>query len=388
MKPSLHFLVLLLCWGLPGFSAPAQTKKVAPFISTADPLVVASQLAQELEGKAGPGDKPIRLEECLAQVFLKNPEIAQQKILIEQALGQKLVFRSRAFPVINTGLLAGQQGERNTTPTTEAQIFALVNGSFRQPLFEASIPASFRRADIGVIVAQQNFQAQAVRILHRARVAYYSALLARSSVQIFLELQAPLDTNIRLEKDRVATGLSARSEVITAEIRKLQLIPGREEARKTYQENLLLMAQLMGSDLKSPSSLQIYPQGPLHYLPVSFSLQAATEEAMKNRPDLQLARSLITQTEDENRITRGGYYPRIELRADAQYLPQTILENSNDVVSSQNERTSEAFMGVGYSWAIIDTGTVTGTSLQHEKAKEIYEINLFALEQEDRKSVV
>lgn len=361
----------------------AQAPDNPPPANTApDPLLVSAELSRQLEGTQNPQDKTLSLEECLARVFLKNPNIAEQKVLIQEALGRKLQFRSRAFPDVTLGAMAGQQGERSTVPVTPAQNFALLTGNLKQPLFEASIPAAFRRGSVGVVVAQQNFQAEAVRILHQARIAYYDALLARSTLALYIELQAPLDANIKDEKDRITAGLSARSALITAEIRKLQIIPGREKARGSYLESLALIAQAMGSNLKEPASVQIFPKGPLVYMPVSFDLRAATEEALKNRPDVQLLRALIQQAEEDKRIARAGYYPRIDLKVDAQYLPNSILADSNAVNAIQDKRTTEAFMGPAYTWTVIDNGKVGGSSLRLQKIKEAYETKLSALEQD------
>ena len=381
MKPVRLVLFCIGSAAVPFFGLSAQTQAV-PSFSQADPLVVSAELSRELEGEKGPQDRLISLEEYMGEVFLKNPAILGAKAELEEAMGEKMVFHSVLYPNVSLGLILGQQGERSTVPVTEAREIALTTGNLSQPLFNATIPASFRRGNVNLIVAQQKFQATVSSTLFQARMSYYNALLSRSVLQLLLELEVPLRENIKLETDRVNTGLSARSSLITAEVRKQQLIPVRETARAGYQGSLVSMGFYMGLDLKNPDSVRLYPKGPLNYMPVSFDLRATTDEALKNRPDLALARNLILLTENDAQIARGGYYPKIDFIVAAQYLPQTILENSNSLDRSKDTRTSEVLLGPGVTWAVIDNGLVTGEVLRQEKIKEGYQIKLEALEQE------
>jgi len=371
LNPALLALAVLSC----PLRAQTVDKDAAP---AENAQAVAAALTRQIQGKPRTQDQPLTLEECLARALTTNPRIQEQKALIEAAGGNRLIFRSRAFPNLGLGFLGGQRGPRGDAAS--AQTFAIVTGTFNQPLFEAGIPASFRRGDVGVIVAQQTFQQQAVQILHQARIHYYTALLQQGTAAVLAEIQKPLDDNIKMEKDRLSTGLGTRSYVLQAQIRSLQLVPATEAAKAGYLENISLLAQDMGSNLADPAAVQLWLDGALPYAPVTFDLAKATEEALKNRPDLQLLRSLIRQTEEDRRIVRAGYYPRLDLIANGQYLPESVASDSNTARSGDENRTSQLLVGPAYTWAVIDTGRVTGQSLSLEKTREIYQIQLADLE--------
>src|ERR1700757_5245743 len=98
----------------------------------------------------------VTLDTVLRTTVDKNPEIQTAKWELEQAYGHRLVLRAIAYPDVSIG---GNIG---------------VQGGFTQPLFNAAIPASFRRATIEVLIAQQKLNMAMTERLHTARLNFYS----------------------------------------------------------------------------------------------------------------------------------------------------------------------------------------------------------------------
>src|SRR4051794_24133095 len=96
----------------------------------------------------------LTLNEVMHQTVEHNPEIQQARLRLEQATGKKLVLRSVAYPDVGIGAVLGDQGGHRSGENSN-QPFAFPYGGFTQPLFNAAIPASFRRADLEVLIAQQ-----------------------------------------------------------------------------------------------------------------------------------------------------------------------------------------------------------------------------------------
>src|SRR5204863_7643394 len=95
----------------------------------------------------------ITLDAALSRTLEKNPEIAQARIALEQAAGRRLVFHSTALPDLKIqGLVGVQGGKRADEPTLRP--FAFARGFFSQPLLDAGVPASWRRGNIEVLIAQ------------------------------------------------------------------------------------------------------------------------------------------------------------------------------------------------------------------------------------------
>ena len=121
----------------------------------------------------------VTLDGALAQTLKNNPRILQAKAALEVAAGERLILHSVAYPKALLGSVAGDQGGvRSQTSGNQPFIFAY--GLFTQPLFQAGIPASFRRGDVAILVAQQQLNVTVAEELHKARLAFYRALYNRS----------------------------------------------------------------------------------------------------------------------------------------------------------------------------------------------------------------
>src|SRR4029453_6736515 len=100
-----------------------------------------------------PGAFP--LETVLQATLGKNPAIQEAKSGLEQAAGQRLVFRSVAWPDAELGMPAGvQAGHRAGESGVKG--FAVGRGTLTQTLFNAGLPASMRPGGTGgPVFAQQ-----------------------------------------------------------------------------------------------------------------------------------------------------------------------------------------------------------------------------------------
>src|SRR5205814_2270522 len=114
----------------------------------------------------------ITLENVLQTTLERNPNIHEAKSGLEQAAGKRLVFRSVALPDAELGVPAGvQAGHRAGESGVKG--FAVGRGVLTQTLFNAGLPASLRRGDVEVLIAQQQLNVAVVEQLHVARLAFY-----------------------------------------------------------------------------------------------------------------------------------------------------------------------------------------------------------------------
>src|SRR2546430_6964085 len=121
----------------------------------------------------------ITLERALQTTLENNPSIQEAKAGLEQAAGQRLVFRSVAWPHVELGVPAGlQYGHRAGESGVKG--FAVGRGALDQTLFNVAVPHSLRRGDVGILIAQQQLNVAVVEQLHAARLAFYAALYNRS----------------------------------------------------------------------------------------------------------------------------------------------------------------------------------------------------------------
>src|SRR5262245_51327951 len=213
----------------------------------------------------------VTLQQVLRTTLDNNPAILEAKAGLEQAAGQRLVFRSIVWPDFDVLVPAGlQYGHR--AGENGAKGFAVGRGNLEQTLFNMAVPPSLRRGDIEVLIAQQQLNVAVVQQLHAARLAFYAALYNRSLESIRDEQLQKLQENIATQKNRFEAGLADRSAFTSATIQADELIPQMEGAQRAYREAQLNLAQAMGID-PAKSSLP-EPDGELEFVPIGLDVAA------------------------------------------------------------------------------------------------------------------
>ncbi len=321
----------------------------------------------------------ISLDAALATTLEKNPAIVEAKIALEQAAGRRLVLRSIGLPDVRIQGLAGVQGgQRAGEPDT--QPFGLARGFFTQPLFDAAVPASRRRGDVEVLLAQQRLNVAVVEQLHGTRIAFYTALLNDSLRELGEAQRQRLAENVNTQAERYQAGRSDRGAMASARLLERELDPRIEEVRRGYHGALLTLANFMGQDI-GPASNIVRPDGELNFAAVGYDLKSETATALSRRPDLNLARLLIRAAEEDQRIIEAAYYPALDATLSGTYIPVTIRQANGGAASSSDDIiSSEATAGVAFTWRVVDNGQVGGRVVRARAVREMNEISLRQLE--------
>ncbi len=336
-------------------------------------------LAAALLGLCAAEVNAISLDAALATTLEKNPAIVEAKIALELAAGRRLVLRSIGLPDVRIQGLAGVQGgQRAGEP--ETQPFGLARGFFAQPLFDAAVPASRRRGDVEVLLAQQRLNVAVVEQLHGTRIAFYTALLNDSLRELGEAQRQRLAENVNTQAERYQAGRSDRGAVASARLLERELDPRIEEVRRGYHGALLTLANYMGQDV-GPASNIIRPDGELTFAAVGYDLKSETATALSRRPDLNLARLLVRAAEEDQRIIEAAYYPALDATLSGTYIPVTIRQTNGGAPSSSDDIiSSEASAGVAFTWRVVDNGRVGGRVVRARAVREMNEISLRQLE--------
>jgi outer membrane protein TolC len=321
----------------------------------------------------------LSLDAALATTLEKNPEIVQARIALEQAAGRRLVFRSNALPDFRLQGLAGVQGgKRADEPTIRP--FAFARAFFNQPLFDAAIPASLRRGDIEILLAQQRLNVAIVGQLHSARVAFYTALYNDSLRALGDAQRQRLAQNVSTQTERYGAGQTNRAAILSAQLLERELEPRIQEMQRGYEGAVLTLANIMGND-PSPAARAVRPEGELQFAAVNYDLPSETAAALSQRADLQLARILVRAAAEDQRIIQAQYYPALDATASGRYIPVTVhAANAGTASSSDNVLSSEGMAGVAFTWRVIDNGRVGGQVARQRAIREMNEISLRQLE--------
>jgi outer membrane protein TolC len=260
----------------------------------------------------------VTLQDVLRTTLERNPAILEAKAGLEQAAGQRLVFRSIVWPDFDGLVPAGvQYGHRAGENGVKG--FAVGRGNLEQTLFNMAVPPSLRRGDIEVLIAQQQLNVAVVEQLHTARLAFYAALYNRSLQSIRDEQRQKLEENVATQKNRFEAGLTDRSSFTSATVQADELVPQIEGAQRAYREAQLNLAQAMGID-PAKSSLP-EPDGELEFVPMRIDVAAETAAALQRRVDLKLARLFVRAANDDQRIIAADYYPRLVGSIHGEWVP-------------------------------------------------------------------
>jgi outer membrane protein TolC len=190
----------------------------------------------------------ITLDALLQKTIEKNPEIQKTRFDLEQAAGRRLVFRAVALPEATIGITAGVQGGQRAGEKP-IQPFGFAYGNFSQPIFNAVVPASLRRGNVELLIAQQRLNVAVVEQLHAARLAFYTAIYNRSLREVRVEQRQRLEQDVSSQKERYQSGLATRDILVGAEVQARELDPRIEAAQRAYDGAVLKLAEAMGEDL-------------------------------------------------------------------------------------------------------------------------------------------
>jgi outer membrane protein len=323
------------------------------------------------------GARGVTLDTLLQITLEKNPAIQQAKAHLEEAAGQRLVLRSIMWPDANLRVPAGVQGGHRAGESG-TKGFGFVHGSFTQALFDAAIPSSRRRGDVGVLIAQQQLNVAVVEQLHAARLAFYAALYNRALQSIRQDQRRRLEENVVSEKQRYEAGLIDRSALTSATVQARELDSQIEEAHRAYAEARLKLAEAMGSDL-GPEATLPDAEGELQFAPVFVDVDSETAAALERRADLKLARLFVRAANEDLRIIEAGYYPAVEARVSGEYIPVSGIHREG-TSRSTDDISSQIRAGGAYTWSVIDNGKVSGAAMKQRSTREMNELTCRKLE--------
>ncbi len=329
---------------------------------------------------AAPEFRAVTLAECYTQTLARNPDICKARLDIERAAGAKLVFTARALPRVNMQTSAGYAG--GALYDTGGP-FLLMRPDLGQPLFDAGIPASLRRGNVEVAIAQQTLNRTVAEQLHGTRMAYLRALLGRRLQEVQRQIESHLQANLRGAQQQLNVGRAGRQAVQQAEIQLLNLKPAITRTRRAYLNAVTDLAERTGQPLAPQGRLQLpEPAGNLEYAALPLDLEKEAARTVERRPDLALLREMIKAADEERRMAKAGYFPFVSLATLSQYVPKDeIYVKRPEITPGQDARTTETRFGVTFTWQVIDTGRVTGAKRQIESARQTLEVTLRRLEE-------
>src|SRR5437660_6612872 len=240
------------------------------------------------------------------------------------------------------------------------------------------MPASMRRCDIEVLVAQHQLNVSVVDQLQATRLALYAALYNRALESIRRDQQRRLQENVTTQRTRFEAGLADKSALTSATVQAAELETKIEGAHRVYLDAQLQLALAMGID--PPNASLPEPDGELQSIPIRVDLDSETATALQRRVDLKLARLFVRAANEDQRIIAADYYPIVTGSINGEYVPVTGIHRQGSTGRTQDFIGSEIREKATYTWRVIDNGKVGGAVLRARSAREINELTCRKLE--------
>ena len=324
----------------------------------------------------------ITLDAALAQTLEKNPAILEARPGSNRPPAVASSCARLRCPDIR-GAGPRRRARRQTRGRKRACSLSRSRAAlFSQPLFDVAIPASYRRGDIEVLLAEQRLNVAVIEQLHTARVAYYTAAYHESLLTLGEAQRQRLESNARAQTRSLRSrprrsagghrGASARAGSETAHGR---IAPGRE--RRAPHSSAARWATNLGPNAKIADG-----RNDLSFAALTLDADAESAAALERRADLKLARLLVRAAREDQRIIEAAYFPAIDANLSGDYIPVSDIRRGSEGSARRSDDivSSELRWGAAYTWRVVDNGKVGGAVAQRRAAREINELVLAKLE--------
>lgn len=223
------------------------------------------------------------------------------------------------------------------------------------------------------------------RVISLVRQQFYNVLLNKALIVVAEESIALLSDELKDQKNRFDAGTVPRFNVLRAEVELANAQPDLISAKNDYLISQLELAKTLG--VKSAGmerNVNFEPTGELiHNMGKEIALEVALKTARENRAFLKVQRNTMEQEEQQIKLARSGYKPRLDANAGYE------MRNSRQTDDLSKE-TNGWFAGVTGSWNIFDgfetKGKVIQAKARLESAKVNYEDSIQQVELEVQKA--
>ena len=199
--------------------------------------------------------------------------------------------------------------------------------------------SEYEQAVLGVREARDSFADALVQVALKVEEAYYGVLRAAELLHIQTSNQEQADRQFALTKARYEAGLIARQDFLEAEASYQASSSGLERAQRTYAEAVRQLALLIGL----PENAELVLTEQFEFEPWSVPLDAAVNEALAQRSDIERARRVVEQAENQLAQANAPYAAPIErVRAELQ-LERALVQYEQAAANVASQVRQEWF---------------------------------------------
>jgi outer membrane protein len=286
--------------------------------------------------------------------------VAAQNARRDRAIADTRVVqaRSEALPTFSLGASYTRLDELETVDFGSAdgpvEVGTLDNYSATAALSQllyagGRVGAALRAARLSRTLADAERAEIETELALKIRIGFYDLLLARDTVEVNAATLEQLEALLEQTRARFEAGTASEYDLLTARVRAANARPPLIRARNTYAVGRQEFLRLLG--LEDPA---FEPVGELTYTNLDADADVLVREALRARPLVDRARTIVCLREEDLVAARSGTRP--DLRVRASYSGA----NSYGFVSFEDEWEWHWNAGLVLSWDLWDGGLTRG----------------------------
>lgn len=194
--------------------------------------------------------------------------------------------------------------------------------NLNQPLYTGgTIRLSYQMSKRALEMAEAQYQLTEQKVLSDVASNFYSALFARSAVNVIEEALRSAEHNLEQVQKFYAVGKASRFDVLRAEVQVANYQPQVVSARN----NLRLVEEQLKMLLNLPAQAEIQIKGELAYEPCALlnqSIDDLVALAFKNRPEALMQNKQKEMAKYQVKLARAGSMPSLIFGTSYQYQGQ------------------------------------------------------------------
>ena len=349
------------------------------------PLLVSSKLAllalalsAGVRLTAAPASQPpppepdtIDLKTAIGYALENNFAIRQARERIRQQEGIVVEVTARAIPNVDANGSV-QKNDKAISQSFPASDRAwAINVTASQAIFAGGgIRSAIKSSQLARDAAMLDLQNTINQALLGVRTAYYQVLLNRERITVQEENLRLLQEQLKTVTDRFEAGTVSGFERLRAEVAVANARTPLITARNDYRLAIESLRQQLGLSERRPDAADKAPEviGKLEYQPTQFDLQAATQSARANRPDLLRLAKLVQASEQGITTARSGYFPSL-----AAVGGWELRKGATNAFSDSNDGF---FVGLQSNWSVFDGRATAGRVAQARSLVEQARLSL------------
>lgn len=281
--------------------------------------------------------EPLSLQEAVELALQRSPSLEAQKEAIREAEYRREAALSRFFPKVDLTyryLRLDEAPEAGVPPLKGVAINPLdqsqrwpvltyplrlkvgsrdnwgLEATITQPLFMGgALRNGYLLAKLGVDMARLEYEQTRLELIYRVKEAYYGVLKAQEMVRVAEGALEALKEHYRIAQAFYQQGMIPKNDLLQVEVELAQ----REQDLVAAQNGLEVARAYLKTLLRIPLEEQVELGERLRKAPFERTLEECLEQALKDRPDLRLARLGVEAARKQWKVARAGLLPHISL---------------------------------------------------------------------------